>query len=208
MSQDDHATLIQSCIDRIRSGDLTARDELLAYTSDRLTRLTRKMLRDYPGVHRWEQTDDVFQNAALRLCRALRDVPLATAADFFRIAAAQIRRELIDLARKYSGAQGMGAHHDSVAQPGTAPSGNLAMGLNPMDTTYDPGRLAAWTDFHRQVEALPAEEREAFDLLFYQGLSQDEAAAVLVISERTIKRRWQAARLRLIQTLGGKMPGL
>jgi DNA-directed RNA polymerase specialized sigma24 family protein len=52
------------------------------------------------------------------------------------------------------------------------------------------------------------EEREAFDLLFYQGLTQAEAATVLEVSERTIKRRWQAARLRLVQTLGGKLPGL
>ena len=50
------------------------------------------------------------------------------------------------------------------------------------DTTHDPDRLAAWTDFHREVEALPAEEREVFDLLFYQGLSQAEAAARAVRS--------------------------
>jgi DNA-directed RNA polymerase specialized sigma24 family protein len=55
---------------------------------------------------------------------------------------------------------------------------------------------------------LPPIEREAFDLLFYQELSQAEAAAVLAVSVRTIKRRWQSARLRLVQNLGGKMPGL
>ena len=47
-----------------------------------------------------------------------------------------------------------------------------------------------------------------FDLLFYQGLSQAEAAAVLGVAEITIKRRWRAARMRLVQTLGGKLPGL
>jgi RNA polymerase sigma factor (sigma-70 family) len=206
MYEADHRALIQGCIDRARSGDASARDELLAHAAERLFRLTRKMLQDFPGVHRWEQTDDVLQNATLRLCRALGEVQLVTVADFFRLAAAQIRRELIDLARRYSGTHGLGANHASIAGAGSARA--AAPALNPADTTHDPDRLAGWTDFHREIEALPAEEREAFDLLFYQGLSQVEAAALLDISERTIKRRWQAARLRLVQALGGKMPGL
>jgi RNA polymerase sigma factor (sigma-70 family) len=204
MSQDDHSTQIQRCIDRLRAGDAAARDELLAHASERLTRLTRKMLRDFPGVHRCEQTDDVLQNAALRLCRALGEVQPPTVADFFRLAAAQIRRELLDLARHYSGAHGLGANRTGPDRAGKA----SAARPDPPDTTRDPDRLAAWTDFHREVEALPAEQREVFDLLFYQGLPQAEAAAVLGVAEITIKRRWRAARMRLIQALGGRLPGL
>ena len=83
-----------------------------------------------------------------------------------------------------------------------------AAGAEPADTTNDPHRLAAWTDFHRAVDALPAESRETFDLLFYQGLSQAESAAVLDVAEITIKRRWRGARMRLVQALGGRLPGL
>jgi hypothetical protein len=71
MSQGEYSTQIQRCIDRLRAGDASARDELLARASARLTRLTRKMLGDFPGVHRWEETDDVLQNAVVRFCRAL-----------------------------------------------------------------------------------------------------------------------------------------
>ncbi len=81
---------IQKSLDRLRA----ARDELIAVAADRLRLLTRQMLRDYPDVHRWEQTDDVMQKAVLRLCRALEAVPLATVRDFFRVAALQVRREL------------------------------------------------------------------------------------------------------------------
>ena len=206
MSHDDHSTVIRLCIDRLQAGDESARDELLAHASERLNRLTRKMLRDFPGVKRWEQTDDVLQNAALRLCRALGDVQPATVADFFRLAAVQIRRELLDLARRYSGARGLGANNASRVGVGTA----SAATAEPLaaDTTHDPDRLSAWTNFHREVEELPPLEREAFDLLFYQELSQAEAAAVLAVSVRTIKRRWQSARLRLVQNLGGNIPGL
>ncbi len=82
------------------------------------------------------------------------------------------------------------------------------LGMIAVDTTHDQDRLEAWTDFHRHAEALPPEERETFDLLYYQGVTQTEASAILDISERTIKRRWQSARLRLHDALEGRMPGL
>jgi RNA polymerase sigma-70 factor (ECF subfamily) len=205
MRQDDQTTQIQRCIDRLRAGDKAAREELLAHSRDRLLRLTRKMLRDFPGVKRQEETDDVFQEAAMRLWRALQEVQPTTAADFFRLAAALIRRELLDLARRHSGASGLGAQRVSRDAAGKAPA---PAGVDPVDTTHDPGPLAAWTDFHNAVESLAAEERDVFDLLYYQGLLQAEAAAVLGVSERTLKRRWQAARLRLAAAMGGNMPGL
>jgi len=161
MSRDDHATQIQRCIDRLRSGEASARNELLAHASGRLTRLTRKMLRDFPGVHRWEETDDVLQNAVMRLCRALDEVQPPTVADLFRLATAQIRRELLDLARRYAGANGRGANRAGADRAGKAP----AERPDRADTTRDPDRLAAWTDFHRQAEMLPAEDRAVFDVL-------------------------------------------
>ena len=204
MSQRD-ATAIEALIARLRTDDEEARVELLSRASDRLARLTHKMLRDYPSVQRWEQTDDVLQNALLRLHRALQQVSPATIDDFFRLAAVQIRRELIDLARHYTGPMGPGAHHFSRGVE--KESGGLRPpALDSPDSTYDPSRLAEWTEFHHQVDALPEESRAMVDLLFYQGLSQAEAAAVLGTSERTVKRRWQTARLALHQALGGRLP--
>ena len=49
------------------------------------------MLKGYPGVARWEQSNNVAQNALIRLDRALRAVAPPTARDFFRLAAAQVR---------------------------------------------------------------------------------------------------------------------
>src|SRR5271157_1615767 len=199
---ENQTTLVQGWINRLRAGDPSARDALLACAIDRLERLTRKMLKGFPGVHRWEQTDDVLQNAILRLSRALQDVTPPSSRDFFRLAAVQIRRELIDLARHHSGPQGLGANIASNA--GVDESARL----NSADETHDPSRLADWTEFHRQVEALSDAEREVVDLLFYQGLQQAEAAAVLGVSERTVKRRWQSARLALHEALGGRLPGV
>lgn len=202
--ESERTAQLQSQIDRLAAGDASARDELIAATCERLSRLVRKMLKSYPGVRRWEQTDDVLQNAALRLCRALEEVVPPTPADFFRLATVQIRRELIDLARHYQGPQGQGAHHATAAH---RPGDDAPPEFEAATVTGDPSRMMAWVEFHRQAGALPEEERQVFDLIFYQGLSQAEVGAFLGISERTVKRRWQAARSALYQALDGQLPG-
>src|SRR5438309_5370437 len=103
----------QTWIDRLQAGDLNARDELLGHACERLRRLTRKMLKGFARVKRWELTDDVLQNAMLRLWTALGQVTPRTARDLYTLAALQIRRELIDLARQYYGPRGMGANQAS-----------------------------------------------------------------------------------------------
>src|SRR4051794_2655565 len=100
---------------RMNAGDRQARDELFRHAAGRLERLTRKMLKKYPGVHRWAQTDDVLQNALARLLRSLEAVKPASLRDFFGLSTEMIRRELIDLARHYYGPQGLGANHASSA---------------------------------------------------------------------------------------------
>ena len=198
---------IQACLDRIRRGDEAARGELLDCACERLRNLARKMLKGYPNVRRWEQTDDVLQNAAIRLHRTLRQMPVQTSLDFFRLAALNIRRELLDLARHYYGPQGQGAHHTSWDPDGSATAQDDSGPAAPADLSQEPSRLAAWGEFHEQIGALPDEEREAFDLLWYQSLSQAEAAELLGVSERTIKRRWLSARLALREALQGEIPG-
>jgi RNA polymerase sigma-70 factor (ECF subfamily) len=200
----DDTTRLQVWLDRMEAGDPAAAEGLIGHALDRLRRLTRKMLRGYPAVHRWEQTDDVLHNAVIRLQRSLTQMRVGSVRGFFNLAAEHIRRELIDLARHYYGPQGFGANHASGR---ASPSeGGVPLHDRP-DETGDPARLAEWGEFHRLVEALPAEEREVFNLLWYHSLSQAEAAALLNVTERTVRRRWRAARLRLDQALhGGQTP--
>ena len=201
---EDQTTVIEGWTGRLLSGDESARAALIEAALVRLTNLARKMLGSYPGVRRWEQTDDVLQNAFIRLDRAMRVVTPPTARDFFRQAAVQIRSELIDLARHYYGPEGLGAHHASHDGGPTSPDEGRP--FEPSDTTRAPDRLASWTEFHRQVEALPEEEREVFELLWYQGMTQAQAAHVLAVSGRIVNRRWLAARLRLSRTLDDQIP--
>jgi RNA polymerase sigma-70 factor (ECF subfamily) len=199
---DNQSTILQQHLNRLRAGDLSARDRLLEHAGANLQRLARRMLADFPGVRRWEDAEDVGQNAALRLWKSLEDVQPATVREFYRLAALQIRRELLDLARHYGGPQGMGANHESVARPGDTSAGMA----DPGTSTLDPSRLAQWTDFHRQVDELPEHLREVFDLLYYQDLPHAEAAALLEVSEPTLRRRWLEARLLLQQKLRSGSP--
>lgn len=193
-------------LDRLQTDDKNAIDELIRCSCDRLERLTRKMLRGWQRVHRWEETCDVLQNALLRLCHSLQTAKPARAIDFFRLAALNIRRELHDLARHYYGPCGEGANHATqVLRRPEEEGSDFASAQDYADEDEDPANLAAWAEFHEQVDRLPDEEREMFDLLWYQELSQGEAATLLGISERTVKRRWVAARLKLSQVFGNTL---
>jgi RNA polymerase sigma-70 factor (ECF subfamily) len=202
----DRTVHLQACLERLRRGEPDARKELVAAACQRLEEMTREMLRGYPRLKRWEQTGDVLQNAVLRLDRALQNVTPPSLRDFYRLATLQIRRELIDLSRHYYGPRGQGRLHASNAEAST--SGSQPPTYEQADSSDAPDRLAVWTEFHRQVEALPEEEREVFELVWYQDLKYTEAAVVLQVSDWTVRQRYQAALRRLHALTGGNVPGI
>ena len=130
----------------------------------------------YRRLERWEELDDVLQHALLRLHASLAEVRPDSAVQFFGLAATQIRRTLIDLARHHFGPEGLVAQnytdirhadgHNSVSEPAT---------------------LQQWTEFYECWTACPA-RREVVDLLWFDGFSQVEAATLLKVSERTVRR--------------------
>jgi RNA polymerase sigma-70 factor (ECF subfamily) len=186
---------------RLATGDLSARDRILELCADRLRLLTRRMLRRFPEVHRHDDTDDVFQLAAMRLHRALGEMVRAgePPRSIRALAGTQVRRTLLDLARRNRGPWSHAANHDTnVDSAGGQRVDRAACGDEPLDR---------WEAFHAAVEALPAEEREVVHLAWYMGADQRTIAAVAGCSERTVRNRWQAARLRLEAALDGGPPG-
>ncbi len=200
-SQTTSTIVVQRLLDQLKSGDPKASQQLLDVSLDRLRALTQKILAGYPAVKRWEETDDVLQNSSVRLWRALENHQPPTPLDYFRLAAAVIRRELIDISRRHFGPLGIGTNQaKSWIQTGSnneSPIDQLSCGTN------DPVDLGCWSEFHSRIENLPDEEQLLFDLLWYQGLSIGEAAEVAGFSERTLRRRWRAARIALHRELTG-----
>lgn len=208
----DHASettqVVDEWIKRLNSGNKEARGELLRICSQRMLNLTRKMKRGYSAVNRWERTDDVYQQAAIRLCRALDSVQLKDTKHLFRLMATQIRRELIDMSRHYRGPEGMAAHHMSVCGLVNKDEDRAAMVFDPAELTGDPSALQEWADFHALIEELPDEQREVVDLLWYHQMSQEEAAAVLQISTRHVRRLWRNVKLMIYENLADSFPGV
>jgi len=204
---ESNTTVLNRCLQRLQAGDASAREELFQRACERLRRLTRKMLRDYARLQRWQETDDVFQSAMLRLHQNLQNHTPASAQEFFQWSAKEIRRTLIDLSRHHFGPEGSAANYATPLRiekrEDTPPPDR-----EKVEETNDPARLGDWTELHEQIELLPAEERTVFDLLWYHELTQEEAAEILGMDRRTVIRRWQSAKRNLVQRMKGNLPGI
>ena len=176
---------------QLQAGNIHARDSLIDLVYPKMFRLSRQMLSGFPTVGRWDDTGDVCQLAALRLYRSLESCHPASALHFYRLAGQQIRRTLIELARKHQGPLGLAKNHDT----------GFMVAEESDSRGSEPLTLEQWAEFHEQVSALPEEMRDAFELLWYSGLEQQDAAKVLGISLRGVQRRWRNARLTLSRRL-------
>lgn len=203
LSDQTHCRLV-ACLGKLAAGDLSARDELIAIASERLRGIAHRMLRTFPTVRRWDETDDIVQNASLRLYRALADVVPQDVRGFVGLAAVQVRRELLDLARKHAGPESQAAHHETSVR---RVDGREVSKVESAADLADPlERLATWTRLHEAAGSLPDEERELFHMVWYLGLKQDEIATLLGISVRTVKRRWESAKALLAEAVQGDRP--
>lgn len=189
---------LQAMLDRLAAGDPRAADELIEHSQGRLRKMAHER-RVSDRVQRWEQTDDVLQNALLRLHRAVKKEKPTSVVHYLRLAAEQIRRELIDMSRHHFGPEGQGKHHNT--DPAKRDSEATPLHDEKPGREPQPQQHLLVKEIHEQVQELPEEELEVFDLVFYQGLSQEQAAAQLGVSVPTVKRRWRSARLLLHEAL-------
>lgn len=175
-------------------------EERFERVNSRLHQLVKKTLDGFPNVRRWEDTGDVLSAASIRLMNRLRKCNVADDREFVRLAAATIRRTLIDLARKHSGSMSFAANHDSLAGWNTGYLERAVMS----DT--NPTSIDDWTDFHLAVEQLPSNQKDVFDCIWYHDKSPKEVAAILHLTESAIHKRWRRARLKVAELLDQRAP--
>src|SRR5262249_38914753 len=125
--------------------------------------------------------------------------PVRSLAEFFGRTSAWARDVLCDLLRKECGRDD---NRPAMLPLDGGPS-DTATRHEPASSTLDAEKVRRWTEFPEAVARLRDDLRAVFDLLWYQELSQAEAAALLGIGVRTVKLRWMKARLRVQQALGG-----
>ena len=171
-------------LEALRQGHAEAAGELLALVYAELRRIARaKLAREQPG-HTLQPTALVHE-AWLRL----GEQTFENRAHFFGAAAEAMRRILVESARrKHAARRGSGQAHadvDEIEIAAPVPDDELLAVHEALD------RLAA----HDAAKA------ELVKLRYFAGLSIEETAAALGISERTAKRHWTYARAWLLDTM-------
>jgi DNA-directed RNA polymerase specialized sigma24 family protein len=117
----------------------------------------------------------------------------------------QVRRELVDVARKYRSAKSFARHHETnSACDGECWSLRSDAAVDPSADDHD--GVASWTRFHDAATALNDDDRELFNLVWYLGLNREQAAHALGCSVRTVARRWDLLKRHIVSGLDGQAP--
>lgn len=183
---------ITELIAAARGGAPEAEARLIEAIYPELRRLARRSLARERDGHTM-QTTELVHEAWLRLFSGT-PVALADRLHLFALMATQMRRVLVDYARRRNAAKGPGA---SIRVSLDAAGG--------VGTRADEDVLA----IDQALTALKeVDERAArvVELRFFAGLLEEETAAALGISVATLKRDWTFARAWLFERLDSK-PG-
>jgi RNA polymerase sigma-70 factor (ECF subfamily) len=132
------------------------------------------------------QADELLGAVAERLRKAVREARPENVRQLFALANQHVRWELNDLARRlHDQSAALEPYEGTVPSPVRSISGLI------------PDRL----QMLQAIDELPEEEREVFDLVRVQGMTQTEAAQVLGVSAVTVKRRLNRSLMLLTQQL-------
>jgi RNA polymerase sigma factor (sigma-70 family) len=147
----------------------------------------------FPELARRHEVDSVVHETWVRLLQALDKAEPPTVADFFRLAAHKFRQVLLDMAQS----ERRRGQREVLGLSGTDSEGPAPSAAR----TFDPARLALWTEFHEKVATLSDQERAVFEMHYYLELPQAEIAQVLELHPRKVSYLWIAATEKLGEQL-------
>lgn len=178
MSEDPH--VITRLLHQWRSGDIDSAGRLMELVYRELHRMASREMRRERGEHTL-QTTALVHEVYLRLCGA-EPIQWKDRTHFFSVAAQQLRRVLVDHARRVRSEKRGG--------------GNIAATLLDFDGAACPfdDRLLAVDEALSKLEALDPRAAKVIELRFFGGLTEAEAAETLDLSLATLKRDWDFAR--------------
>jgi RNA polymerase sigma factor (TIGR02999 family) len=172
------------------NGDRAALDALVPLVYDELRRIASRSLQRESAGHTL-QTTAVVHEAYLRLVEQGR-VRWQNRAQFFAISASLVRRILVDHARS-----------DNASKRGGGAQ------IVPLDeaaifSPRRPDQVMELDDALSRLAAMDERKCRIVELKFFGGLTAEEIASVLDLSEATVRRDWSMARAWLFRELNRK----
>jgi hypothetical protein len=179
---------ITKLLTETRLGNPGAESRLAELVYGELHRLAKRKMSGERQDHTLQPTA-LVNEAFLRLIRA-EDMEWTDRNHFFSVAATLMRRILIDHARQFRALKrGGGAKIDL----------DEAMAI----THEHSDELLALDGALTELTALDPRQSRIVELRFFAGLSEEEIAALLDLSSRTVRREWRTARAWLHTRIAG-----
>lgn len=188
-----------------RDGDERAFAQLSSLLYNELRELAHRHLRRERADHTIQKTALVHE-VFVRLV-AQQSVDWQSRAHFFGLASRLMRRILVDYARaRAANKRGGGApvlSLDELAQPqedGSAPD-KTPTALQHLDA-HTQDDVAAIDGALTRLEQVDARQAQIVEMRYFGGLTVEQTAEALDISDATVKREWTLARAWLKRELG------
>lgn len=183
------------------NGDETALSQLTALLYDELRCLAQRHLRQERSEHTIQRTA-LVNEAFVRLVNQ-QSVEWRDRSQFFALASTIMRRILVDHARaRTASKRGGGAKKISLEDlDGVAAADNLDGDVDvsgPAELQqHDPHAeedVAAIDQVLRQLETVDPRQAQIVEMRYFGGLTIEQTAQALDISDATVKREWTLAR--------------
>ncbi len=165
-------------------GDVNAQSRLLSAYYDEFRSVARRVLRDDGGQLALQPTD-LAHEAAIRILKLDR-IDWHGRTHFLALSARVMRQTLLDEVRRFRAGKRQPVE---VMTQWPLGGGRQALSLERLDDALE------------RLFEIDADRARVVELRFYAGLTLEEIAQTLAVSESTIVRRWRAARAWLLQAL-------
>ncbi|MFN8547715.1 MAG: ECF-type sigma factor [Candidatus Eisenbacteria bacterium] len=183
---------VHGVLTRATDGGPTSLDSILPLVYDEFRQLAASFLRRERAGHTLRPTA-LAHEAYLRLARETH-TDLRDRTHLLALGATMMRRVLIDYARA-RGAERRGGDLERVSLS------------NAIDAPTTPVNLLELNDALERLGGEDERKLRVVELLYFAGLTFEEAALVLGVSSRTLVRDWRFARAWLARELSGHAPG-
>lgn len=198
-SDDARASQVTTLLQAASSGHPNA-EELLPLVYDELRRMAGALMsRETRGSGALTlQPTALVHEAFMRLVRA--DVAWNDKAHFFRTAARAMRRILIDHARSIQSKRASRQHY--IESSGMLPT--MEAGIPPEEAAEE---LLGLDEAMEKLRQRDERQHDIVMLRFFSGLTIEQTALALDLSETTVKKEWTYARAWLIREVKRQREG-